>query len=245
MSRKRYMLLMLMGACCIVVSLWLLASEEASTPRLSTSSSRDSESELPGISAEQYFDAGIVPPNSILTHEFKITNKSKETVGIQVGSVSCGCTQATLTANTIAPGATEKLEMVFDVSGKYGFQQIDAAVVVQEASAPLVFALAATISNPATLYPPKLDAGLQKVNKDFILRIRVLSVSETGEALEFVGSESTLPEISILSTEPLSQWEMIITILLQPQEGPRKGEMTFKFSGETGNAFFPITYEGI
>jgi len=53
---------------------------------------------------EQSRDFGVVPRGPTLTHPFRVTNRTKETVHISSVRVSCGCTSAHALRTTLAPG---------------------------------------------------------------------------------------------------------------------------------------------
>src|SRR5260370_13163716 len=57
-----------------------------------------------GLCEEQVRDFGTVPRGPLLTHPFRVVNKTKETVHISSVRVSCGCTSARALQTTLAPG---------------------------------------------------------------------------------------------------------------------------------------------
>jgi hypothetical protein len=56
----------------------------------------------------------------VVTHSFKVFNRSKRPLRITDVQKSCSCTSATLTAFEIAPRKTEALNMSADIAGRDG-----------------------------------------------------------------------------------------------------------------------------
>jgi hypothetical protein len=53
---------------------------------------------------EKEMDFGTSPKGTMLTHYFRFTNTTKQTMTLGTPRVSCGCTSAALSTNTVAPG---------------------------------------------------------------------------------------------------------------------------------------------
>jgi hypothetical protein len=54
--------------------------------------------------SEKTMDFGTSPKGTVLVHYFRFTNTTKQTVTLGTPRVSCGCTYATLSATSVAPG---------------------------------------------------------------------------------------------------------------------------------------------
>ncbi len=55
---------------------------------------------------EKVNDFGTSPKGTVLVHYFRFTNTTKQTLTLGTPRVSCGCTSAALSSNTVAPGET-------------------------------------------------------------------------------------------------------------------------------------------
>jgi len=55
---------------------------------------------------EKVCDFGVTPKGPVLIHYFRFTNNTKETLTLGNPRVSCGCTSAAVSKNTVAPGET-------------------------------------------------------------------------------------------------------------------------------------------
>ena len=51
-------------------------------------------------------DFGVSPKGTVLVHYFRFTNTTTQTLTLGTPRVSCGCTSATVSKNTVAPGET-------------------------------------------------------------------------------------------------------------------------------------------
>src|SRR5947199_5492825 len=57
-----------------------------------------------GLFEEKDRDFGTVPRGAMLSHPFRLTNKTDKTVKVQSLRVSCGCTVASMPTGVIPPG---------------------------------------------------------------------------------------------------------------------------------------------
>jgi hypothetical protein len=55
---------------------------------------------------EKVKDFGVAPRGPVLVHYFRFTNTTKDTLTLGQPRVSCGCTSASLSQNTVRPGET-------------------------------------------------------------------------------------------------------------------------------------------
>jgi len=78
-------------------------------------------SKLPIIKfAESEFNFGKIIQGEKVSHTFTFTNEGKSNLIVASAKASCGCTVAEPPKDPIAPGATGKIEVVFDSNGKSG-----------------------------------------------------------------------------------------------------------------------------
>jgi hypothetical protein len=79
--------------------------------------------------AESYFeerakDFGIVPRGPTLVHYFKVTNNTKEIVGINSLRVSCGCTTVSAPVSSLKPGESTFLTAQMDTRRFIGHKAV-------------------------------------------------------------------------------------------------------------------------
>jgi hypothetical protein len=82
-----------------------------------------------GGEAEKFFnervkDFGTVPFGPTMVHHFKITNTSNQTVYIKGAGVSCGCTTATVAANSLKPGESTYVTASMDTKRFVGQKEV-------------------------------------------------------------------------------------------------------------------------
>jgi len=78
-------------------------------------------SQLPVIKfTEENFDYGKIIQGEKVAHTFTFKNEGKTNLIVSSAKASCGCTVAEPPKEPIAPGATGKIEVVFDSNGKSG-----------------------------------------------------------------------------------------------------------------------------
>src|ERR1700739_3982346 len=78
-------------------------------------------SKLPVIKfTEENFDYGKIIQGEKVSHTFTFTNQGKSNLIVASAKASCGCTVAQPPKDPIAPGASGKIEVVFDSNGKSG-----------------------------------------------------------------------------------------------------------------------------
>ena len=71
---------------------------------------------------EPLFDFGRVNEGAIIEHEFEIRNSGNAVLHITNIEVDCGCTVPEYNKDGIAPGATDKIKVTFDTTGKLAAQ---------------------------------------------------------------------------------------------------------------------------
>ena len=73
---------------------------------------------------EQSRDFGAVPRGPTLTHPFRVTNRTKETVHISSVRASCGCTSAHALQTTLAPGEETAILAQMDTRRFFGSKAV-------------------------------------------------------------------------------------------------------------------------
>jgi hypothetical protein len=84
--------------------------------------------------SESLYDFGKINEGEKVNHIFKFTNTGDKPLMLQDARASCGCTVPEYTKDTIAPGASGEIKVIFDSSGKNG--KIDKTVTVTANTEP-------------------------------------------------------------------------------------------------------------
>ena len=82
--------------------------------------------EMPKTTLQFYetkYDFGKQPEGKVLKHNFKFKNTGFHPLMIAKTDVTCGCTVPNYPEEPIAPGNDGEITVVFNTSGKSGFQQ--------------------------------------------------------------------------------------------------------------------------
>jgi hypothetical protein len=88
-----------------------------------SASGKTGEDQLPVLEfAVVEHDFGKVIQGEIVTFSFKFKNTGKSDLVIANISAACGCTASKYPKEPVKPGAEEKIEVIFNSSGKQGFQ---------------------------------------------------------------------------------------------------------------------------
>lgn len=64
--------------------------------------------------SEKVIDFGTTPKGAVLVHYFRFTNTTNQTMSLGTPRVSCGCTSASLSKNTLAPGESAAVIALMD-----------------------------------------------------------------------------------------------------------------------------------
>jgi hypothetical protein len=84
--------------------------------------------------SESLYDFGKIDEGQKVNHIFKFKNTGENPLVLQDARASCGCTVPEYTKDTIAPGASGEIKVIFDSSGKNG--KIDKTVTVTANTEP-------------------------------------------------------------------------------------------------------------
>jgi len=104
----------------------------------SKTASRNNTTGTSEISFREYeHDFGKVAEGEKLSYIFIFDNKGKSDLIVSSASTTCGCTVPKYDAKPISPGASGKIEVVFDTSGRSGIQT-KTITVKSNASKPVV-----------------------------------------------------------------------------------------------------------
>lgn len=96
------------------------------------------------------------PSDKEITGVFHFTNSGDRTVTITSAQSSCGCTTASLTKNSYAPGESGEIKAIFSIGDRVGVQEKSVFVVTDDNAAPPIH-LALQVTIPELLcYSPRL-----------------------------------------------------------------------------------------
>lgn len=79
--------------------------------------------------AEKVKDFGTAPRGPVLVHYFRFTNTTKETLTLGQPRVSCGCTSASVSTSTVAPGESAAVIAYMDTR-RFQYANVTKAVTV-------------------------------------------------------------------------------------------------------------------
>lgn len=94
---------------------------------------------------EEVFDFGKIIQGEKVTHAFTFTNIGKKNLIISSANGSCGCTVPEWPKEPIKPGATDKVNVVFNSEGKRGIQEKTVTIVTNCEPATLVIRIKAEV----------------------------------------------------------------------------------------------------
>jgi hypothetical protein len=80
----------------------------------------------------QLFDFGSIAANTLVEHEFRLTNRGKSDLLIRKVSASCGCTAVQPAKIQIPPGESTTIKAVFNAAGREGNQKKAITVITND-----------------------------------------------------------------------------------------------------------------
>ena len=109
---------------------------------------------------ERSHDFGTVAKGSILRHSFRVMNRTNREVRITGSKPKCGCTDVTIGARTIPPGAQTTIEAVFDTSKFRGFKGSGLTITIDQPSVRTIdYELSCFIQDEIVVEPGVIDFG--------------------------------------------------------------------------------------
>lgn len=97
--RRRWLGLVVVGAVLLGVGAWVWLGSRGA-PRI--------------VVTPASYDFGQVPPDRVSEASFTVTNAGTAPLIIESITTSCGCTQASISSQTIPPGESAQLDVTFD-----------------------------------------------------------------------------------------------------------------------------------
>lgn len=100
------------------------------------------------VFAEELYDFGSVSQGEKVQYSYEFKNEGKTDLIITSAKGSCGCTVPSWPKEPIAPGASGKIDVVFDSNGKSGKQHKKVTIVANTMPATNVVALKGEVIAP-------------------------------------------------------------------------------------------------
>ena len=82
------------------------------------------------------YDFGTLEQGIKKSCDFQLTNKGKTPLHIRTTKTSCGCTIIKLTDKVVLPGQTLPIQIIFDSTGKMGFQNKTVTIITNDPKNP-------------------------------------------------------------------------------------------------------------
>ena len=98
---------------------------------------------------ESEFNYGKIIQGEKVSHTFTFTNEGKSNLVVVSAKASCGCTVAQPPKDPIPPGATGKIEVVFDSNGKSGMVSKSITVLSNAEPNTTILTIAGEVIVPA------------------------------------------------------------------------------------------------
>ena len=181
------------------------------------------------------FDFGTIAQGAAVEHLFTINNTGSDPLKIERLNPSCGCTAATLSAQTVDPGSTATIRTVFDTTGFQGYKVKTVRVYSNDPQQPsVVLTLKGSVVPDVVVDPPRVFFGNVKKGATDSIDVTVSGSDQNTVKILDVDSRST--DIS-LSQEVLKTEHGIgkkITVKLNPDlpVGTVRSRIAVKTSSE-------------
>jgi hypothetical protein len=197
-----------------LLSWHVLAETNAPAPRL--------------LCDEAKFDFGVRDESDVVTHPFVLKNAGDAALQIVKVKSSCGCTVASLSTNTVAPGAEAKVEARFTLRGRRGEQYKLITVDSNDPEHPrFLLSLRGTVTTELGMAPAYLNLGAID-DKDPVSRDAHL-VGQTNEAeIVSVETKSTEFKVEVVPDSQGRKHRIRVTTLPPLAQGYIRGTINIK-----------------
>jgi hypothetical protein len=151
-----------------------------------------------GLFEELNKDFGSVPRGPMLTHPFRLVNKTKATVNISGVRVSCGCTTATALKGTLAPGEETVVLAQMDTRRFTGGKTVTIYVTFDRPNFEEVrLWVQANSRDDVSVTPESLAFGTTKRGSGAAATVNVAFLGSSGSQIFDVASDSNYVVTSI------------------------------------------------
>jgi hypothetical protein len=114
-----------------------------------SASGKTGEGQLPTLEfAALEHDFGKVIQGEVVSYSFKFKNTGNADLVIANISAACGCTASEYPKTPVKPGAEDKIEVIFNSSGKQGFQSKTLSVAANTQPSTTVLTIKAMVIIP-------------------------------------------------------------------------------------------------
>ena len=148
------------------------------------------------------FDFGTIAQGSPVEHLFTVNNTGTDALKIERLNPSCGCTAASLSAQTIDPGNSATIRAVFDTTGFQGYKVKTVRVYSNDPQQPsVVLTIKGSVIPDVVVDPPRVFFGnIKKGSADSITVTVAGSEQNTIKILD-VDSRSSDIALSVEDTK--------------------------------------------
>lgn len=173
------------------------------------------------------FTFGFVPQHAKVSHVFWVKSIGSDTLRIEKVIPGCGCTQAPLEKDVLAPGDSTRLEVVFATRNYTGLVT-KAPKILTNASehADIVKFYAMVIpkpdtTNPVVIMPYKLDLSKTIRRVGDRVEFAIKNVSDQAVSLKLIDQPEGYWELSLPSQIGAGESAQAVLTALEPGTAPR------------------------
>jgi hypothetical protein len=171
----------------------------------------------PVVCLQPTYDFGSVTPDSVVEHQFVLTNQGSRVVKIANVHVTCGCTRAAMTTNQVAAGGTAGLDVEITFKGRRGHLLKSIYVDTDDPdSQPLRLEITGTVLVPLEVQPEGIHFGTVGVDGTIEREVLLTATGTNMFQIRSVTSSSTLISAKWDALEEGKRYRVTIS-----SEGPR------------------------
>jgi hypothetical protein len=156
--------------------------------------------QAPAIFCEEpSFDFGSMDQTQTAKHEYVLVNKGNTTLEITQARPSCGCTVASISEKSVAPGAETRITAVLNLAGRTGPQHKTITVESNDPKQPqLTLTLQGSVGEIVSVQPAQVSLG--QISADANAATEVIITSGNGQAFKILSAESSVPYLTTAIT---------------------------------------------
>lgn len=147
------------------------------------------------------FDFGYAPYNTKISHSFWLYSTGDETVEIEKVITGCGCTKAPLSKNSIPPGDSAKLEIIFNTN-KYTSRVVKSPKIISNTAEKKVSIITNVMkesnqSIPIAIEPNIIDLTLPKFSNSHKINFTIKNLTDKKLKTSLVSYPNDLFELKL------------------------------------------------